>query len=53
MTIANDKPNPKPDKPFARSLEKIAWGLPPERFTEDDWHGLLDGYQQLPVPQAS
>jgi 3-deoxy-D-manno-octulosonic acid kinase len=36
-----------------RSLEKIAWGLPPERFTEDDWHGLLDGYQQLPAPQAS
>jgi 3-deoxy-D-manno-octulosonic acid kinase len=36
-----------------RSLEKITWGLPAERFTEDDWHGLLDGYQQLPVPQAS
>jgi 3-deoxy-D-manno-octulosonic acid kinase len=36
-----------------RSLEKITWGLPPERFTEDDWHGLLDGYQQLPAPQAS
>lgn len=33
-----------------RSLEKITWGLPPERFTEDDWHGLLDGYQQLPLP---
>jgi 3-deoxy-D-manno-octulosonic acid kinase len=33
-----------------RSLEKIGWGLPPERFTEDDWHGLLDGYQQLPLP---
>jgi 3-deoxy-D-manno-octulosonic acid kinase len=33
-----------------RSLEKITWGLPHERFTEDDWHGLLDGYQQLPVP---
>jgi len=29
-----------------RSLEKIAWGFPTERFTEDDWHGLLDGYQQ-------
>jgi 3-deoxy-D-manno-octulosonic acid kinase len=26
-----------------RSLEKIAWGLPPERFAEADWHGLLDG----------
>jgi 3-deoxy-D-manno-octulosonic acid kinase len=33
-----------------RSLEKICWGMPPERFTEDDWHGLLDGYQQLPLP---
>ena len=33
-----------------RSLEKITWGLPQERFTEDDWHGLLDGYQQLPLP---
>jgi len=32
-----------------RSLEKITWGLPRERFTEDDWHGLLDGYQQLPA----
>jgi 3-deoxy-D-manno-octulosonic acid kinase len=31
-----------------RSLEKITWGLPAERFTEDDWHGLLDGYQQQP-----
>jgi len=28
-----------------RSLEKIAFGLPPERFTEADWHGLLDGYR--------
>lgn len=36
-----------------RSLEKICWGLPPERFTEDDWHGLLDGYQQPPAPQVS
>jgi 3-deoxy-D-manno-octulosonic acid kinase len=33
-----------------RSLEKISWGLPRERFTEDDWHGLLDGYQQPPPP---
>jgi 3-deoxy-D-manno-octulosonic acid kinase len=32
-----------------RSLEKITWGMPAERFTEDDWHGLLDGYQQLPL----
>ena len=29
-----------------RSLEKISWGLPPEHFTEADWHGVLDGYQQ-------
>lgn len=29
-----------------RSLEKITWGLPPERFAEADWHGLLDGYRQ-------
>ncbi len=29
-----------------RSLEKVTWGLPPERFTESDWHGLLDGYRQ-------
>jgi 3-deoxy-D-manno-octulosonic acid kinase len=36
-----------------RSLEKITWGLPAERFTEDDWHGLLDGYQQSATPQAS
>jgi len=35
-----------------RSLEKITWDLPTERFTEDDWHGLLDGYQQSPLPQS-
>ena len=29
-----------------RSLEKLAWGLPPERFGDADWHGLLDGYRQ-------
>ena len=29
-----------------RSLEKITWGLPPDRFGESDWHGLLDGYRQ-------
>ena len=29
-----------------RSLEKIAYGLPAERFTEPDWHGLLDGYRR-------
>ena len=29
-----------------RSLEKITWALPAERFGEADWHGLLDGYRQ-------
>ena len=29
-----------------RSLEKVTWGLPPERFGESDWHGLLDGYRE-------
>ena len=29
-----------------RSLEKIAYGLPAERFTEADWHALLDGYRR-------
>ena len=29
-----------------RSLEKVTWGLPSERFTESDWHALLDGYRQ-------
>jgi 3-deoxy-D-manno-octulosonic acid kinase len=29
-----------------RSLEKVTWGMPPERFSESDWHGLLDGYRQ-------
>ena len=29
-----------------RSLEKTTYGLPPDRFTEADWHGLLDGYRQ-------
>jgi 3-deoxy-D-manno-octulosonic acid kinase len=28
-----------------RSLEKVTYGLPDERFTEADWHGLLDGYR--------
>ncbi len=37
-----------------RSLEKLTWGLPPERFGEADWHGLLDGYRQSsgsPAPE--
>ncbi|MGH8318002.1 MAG: 3-deoxy-D-manno-octulosonic acid kinase [Steroidobacteraceae bacterium] len=29
-----------------RSLEKVTYGLPPDRFTEADWHALLDGYRQ-------
>jgi 3-deoxy-D-manno-octulosonic acid kinase len=29
-----------------RSLEKVTWGLPRERFGESDWHALLDGYRQ-------
>lgn len=29
-----------------RSIEKITYKLPPEHFTEEDWHGLLDGYRQ-------
>ena len=29
-----------------RSLEKVTWALPPERFGESDWHALLDGYRQ-------
>jgi 3-deoxy-D-manno-octulosonic acid kinase len=29
-----------------RSLEKITYALPSERFGEADWHGLLDGYRQ-------
>jgi 3-deoxy-D-manno-octulosonic acid kinase len=29
-----------------RSLEKVTYRLPPERFGEADWNGLLDGYRQ-------
>lgn len=29
-----------------RSLEKVTYSLPRERFAEADWHGLLDGYRQ-------
>jgi 3-deoxy-D-manno-octulosonic acid kinase len=28
-----------------RSLEKVTYALPAERFTEADWHALLDGYR--------
>jgi len=31
-----------------RSLEKITYGMPADRFTEADWHGLLDGYRNVP-----
>jgi 3-deoxy-D-manno-octulosonic acid kinase len=29
-----------------RSLEKVTYGLPVDRFSEADWHGLLNGYWQ-------
>jgi 3-deoxy-D-manno-octulosonic acid kinase len=29
-----------------RSLEKVTYSLPSDRFTESDWHALLDGYRQ-------
>ena len=29
-----------------RSLEKVCYGLPSDRFTEADWYGLLDGYRE-------
>ena len=29
-----------------RSLEKVTWALPAERFGESDWYALLDGYRQ-------
>jgi 3-deoxy-D-manno-octulosonic acid kinase len=29
-----------------RSLEKVTYALPSDRFAESDWHGLLDGYRQ-------
>lgn len=35
-----------------RSLEKIAYGLPPDRFTDADWHALLGGYRQPSVKPA-
>ena len=30
-----------------RSLEKTTYSIPRDRFTEADWHGLLDGYRQF------
>ena len=35
-----------------RSLEKITYGLPPDRFGEADWHALLDGYRQPSTSKA-
>ena len=32
-----------------RSLEKVTYALPDDRFTEADWHGLLDGYRETPA----
>lgn len=29
-----------------RSLEKVTYALPEDRFSEADWHGLLDGYRE-------
>jgi 3-deoxy-D-manno-octulosonic acid kinase len=36
-----------------RSLEKVTYGLPAERFSEADWHALLDGYRQKAAPRES
>jgi 3-deoxy-D-manno-octulosonic acid kinase len=36
-----------------RSLEKVTYGLPPDRISEADWHGLLDGYRQSVGKPAS
>ncbi len=40
-----------------RSLEKVTYGMPRDRFGEADWHGLLDGYRQSsgdqPLPAAT
>ena len=30
-----------------RSLEKVTYALPSDRFAEGDWHGLLDGYRRV------
>ena len=35
-----------------RSLEKISYGLPAERFTDADWQALLGGYRQSSAPPA-
>jgi 3-deoxy-D-manno-octulosonic acid kinase len=35
-----------------RSLEKVTWALPAERFGEPDWYALLDGYRQSSATPA-
>ncbi|TLZ26538.1 MAG: 3-deoxy-D-manno-octulosonic acid kinase [Gammaproteobacteria bacterium] len=36
-----------------RSLEKITWALPADRFGEADWQGLLDGYREAAASAAA
>jgi 3-deoxy-D-manno-octulosonic acid kinase len=36
-----------------RSLEKVTWALPAERFDEADWHGLLAGYRESAASPAA
>ena len=36
-----------------RSLEKVTWALPAERFGEADWHGLLAGYRESAASSAA
>lgn len=35
-----------------RSLEKVTYGVPADRFAEADWQALLDGYRQTGEPPA-
>ena len=35
-----------------RSLEKVTWALPADRFGEADWQGLLDGYRESTAAAA-
>ena len=36
-----------------RSLEKVTYGAAAERFSEADWHGLLDGYRESRATAAA
>lgn len=36
-----------------RSLEKVTYGLPSDRFSEADWHALLNGYRQKPAARET